>query len=184
MPGYVTDTKDVCTAMPLLTLAKIYKDKGAKEAVWAVRDLDKRALDYQNTVADRTYAIVGKLNSTLTTTATPFGATMVTLNFTDHDFCTDYDGHDNAWVLAPQLDVFASYYGAGGASFERELKPAHRCITTPSCDTTTLFVNKSGDWNGQHWTFILDFWSNDFPHLTKPGHEAVASRIIATLGLK
>ncbi|HEX8093477.1 GDSL-type esterase/lipase family protein [Jatrophihabitans sp.] len=184
MPGHVTDTKDVCTAMPPLALAKIYKDKGAREAVWAVRDLDNRAFDYQNSVADRTYAIVGKLNSTLNTTAMPYGVTMITLDFSAHDFCTDYDGHADAWVLAPQVNVFASYYGAGGLTFQRELKPAHRCVTTPSCDTTTLFVDKSGDWLRQHWTFILNFWSNDFPHLTKPGHDAVASRIIKTLGLK
>jgi hypothetical protein len=47
-----------------------------------------------------------------------------------------------------------------------------------------LFVNKNGDWRGQHWTLILSFWSNDFPHLTKPGHEAVATRIIEALKLK
>lgn len=109
---------------------------------------------------------------------------MVGLDFAGHDFCTDYNGHDDAWVLPPQVDAFASYYGFGGATFERQLIPAHRCVVTPSCDTTTLFVNKNGDWHGQHWTLILSFWSNDFPHLTKPGHEAVATRIIEALKLK
>ncbi|WP_244282695.1 GDSL-type esterase/lipase family protein [Micromonospora chersina] len=184
MPGYVSDAKDVCPTMPALALAKVYTEKGAKAAVWAVRDLNNRARDYQASVSDKTLAVVGKLNNTLTKTATPFKATMVGLNFSGHDFCTDYDGRSDSWVLAPQVSVFASYYGAGGASFERELRPAHRCVVTPSCDTNTMFVDKSGDWNGQHWTFILSFWSNDFPHLTKPGHEAVASRIIEALSLQ
>jgi hypothetical protein len=109
---------------------------------------------------------------------------MVGLDFAGHDFCTDYNGHADAWVLPRQVDAFASYYGFGGATFERQLIPAHRCVVTPSCDTTTLFVNKNGDWRGQHWTLILSFWSNDFPHLTKPGHEAVATRIIEALKLK
>ena len=183
VPGYAAPPTPVCPLMPAAALAKTYYDSGGRAAVWAVRDLDKRARDYQAAVSDKTLRILGQLNKTLTETATPFGVTMVGLNFAGHDFCTDYDGNDDAWVFAPLIEAFASYYGVGGATYERSLIPAHRCVETPECDTTTKFINKSGVWNGQTWTINLVFLSNDFPHLTKPGQDEVADRVIAALGL-
>jgi lysophospholipase L1-like esterase len=183
VPGFVADPAAVCPVMPALALYKTYLEQGGRATAVAVADLPTRARDYQASVSDKVLALLGKLNKTLTDTATPYGATLVGLNFSGHDFCADYDGNDEAWVFAPVIEVFASYYGLGGRSYERSLIPAHRCVETPECDTNTKFIHETGVWKGQTWTFDLILLSNDFPHLTKPGQAAVAARIVEALGL-
>jgi hypothetical protein len=185
-PAPVTDPAKVSEFMKTLLIAKNglegYVSSGGgeavKRAVTTYWDLGYKAMNYQSDIYARAARIVGQLNGNLSKTVGAYDATFVPISFSNHDITADYDGSADAWVLAPKIDLFLSYYGAGGLTYNQQFTPAHRCVSRPACDTHAAFKQIEGDWLKQHGTLIVQFWSNDFPHLTTLGHEAMAGRII------
>jgi hypothetical protein len=143
---------------------------------------------YQSDAFARAARIVGQLAGTLTKASQAGGARYVSVDFSGHDITKDYSTAAS-YVFAPKIHVFASYYGLGGGSFEVTASPVQRCTPLSrnaqggSCEKT-FFKTLSGKWKGQTGTVIIDFWSNDFPHLTPIGQGYIADRIISTMGLK
>jgi len=177
-----------CSLMPGLYLYKtIFIDKKPGEAAKTLTTgkLDSAAQDFQDDIVLEALRVIGKLNSTLQQVAQDQGTGIVALNFAGHDLCKDYAGSGStAWVFGPSADLFISYYNRFvGDSREWQFTPLHRCTPTPQCDTLSVTDLKSYDKAGTKFTYSILFRSNDLPHLTNDGHNAVADFIKEYLSL-
>jgi len=170
---------ELCPLMPGLYLYKtIFIDKKSGQAAKTLvtGKLDSASKDFQDDIVLEALRVIGKLNSTLQQVADAQGASIVALNFSGHDLCKDYAGSGStAWVFGPSADLFVSYFNRFiGDSREWQFTPLHRCTPTPQCDSLSITDFKSYDKGGTKFNYSILFRSNDLPHLTSDGHDAVA----------
>ncbi len=169
MPGLYVYINAVVNNNP----AKIFKD------VVLLR-FDAQAKKFADKVFTQAQRVVERLNTALNEVAAAKGLTVVPLDFSGHDLCTDYpESGSTAWVFGPLVDVFFSGYSSiDHFVVEYKFIPTHRCTPTPDCDTEKVNIPaRTWDIAGYHLTFTAVLRSNALPHLTDDGSLEVAQRI-------
>jgi lysophospholipase L1-like esterase len=167
-----------CAQMPLLYVIDRIRAGKYKQLAEALLfgELDSKGLQFQLDRYAEANRVLGRLNKSLRTTAEQYGATVVPLDFTGHDFCRGYNRAGQSWVLSPNIrlsvDVERRLHTE---SFERFYTPLEKCTPLPDCNGFSKV-----DGGSFSVRFVLTghyqytFVANDFPHLTVAGANAVA----------
>ena len=190
MPKPAKTLTHICPVMKTLYQASLLRDLSAFVAQALSPNL-AAVRAFQAQIHGNAQQVVGLLNQTIAGVAQGVGATFVTQDFTNHDFCADYAKKAPAWVLAPKVSAQGTLIVADGlglsvpdlVSLSALAQPRHSCVAGVLCpdgQSAHVIIRKI---QGPPLDYQLEVWTNDFPHLTVRGNHAVADRIEAALGL-
>ena len=190
MPKPAKTLEKICPVMKTLYQASLLGAPSAF-AAQAVSPNLAAVRAFQAQIHSNAQQVVGLLNQTIAGVAQAVGATFVTQNFTNHDFCADYAKKAPAWVLAPKVSAQGTLVVADGlalslpgmVSLTALAQPRHSCVAGVLCPDGQSAHIVIRDISGPLLDYRLEVGTNDFPHLTVRGNHALADRIEAALGL-
>lgn len=168
-----------CDLMPgLYVIDRLRKGKYKQLAETLLfGELDSKGVQLQLDLYAEASRVIGRINESLRAAAERYGATVVPLDFTGHDFCRGYDEAGESWVLSPNVRVSLDLnLRRRSASYERFFTPLETCIPLPDCNGDELHGDGGPLSAGPVFIgfYQYHFVTNDFPHLTVAGAKAVA----------
>lgn len=182
-----------CRAMkPLLEAKLLFADQNVPGFVQSVTDRSKADVKaFQGELHGAAQAVVNGLNAAVRGAVAAARrvvgsrvASVIGLNFTNHDFCRDYYRKNQAWVLAPKiLSQGAVTLPSGQLPVGTTASPKHWCRDGVLCPAQPAApdVYLAVPANPYGVSYEIAVWVNDFPHLTVAGNRAVARTLAHVL---